>query len=226
MFSWYWKRIEWRNRWFQGVRPDPTRGNCSASSWTSTTRWSGPSPTSPSRWWSASAWRCSRSSTSTRRIKSSPPTPGSTSSVSLSFLSHPTSLCRWPDVIFMASSGLYQPKLFDPRQFKLMVVVFLPSLTPLSNPNGPCQQSMAPFWAVLSRSYELKLAPFLQEWTDHNLRWNPSDYGNVKDVRIPPNRIWKPDVLLYNRSVDGFVLLLLFCFFFRHGTSGNPCSRS
>ncbi len=39
----------------------------------------------------------------------------------------------------------------------------------------------------------------LQEWNDHNLRWNPNDYGNVRDVRIPPNRIWKPDVLLYNR---------------------------
>ena len=40
---------------------------------------------------------------------------------------------------------------------------------------------------------------WIQEWNDHNLRWNPNDYGNVRDVRIPPNRIWKPDVLLYNR---------------------------
>lgn len=25
-----------------------------------------------------------------------------------------------------------------------------------------------------------------------NLRWNSSDYGGVKDLRIPPHRIWKP----------------------------------
>lgn len=35
-----------------------------------------------------------------------------------------------------------------------------------------------------------------------NLRWNSSDYGNIKDLRIPPHRIWKPDVLMYNRSVE------------------------
>lgn len=39
------------------------------------------------------------------------------------------------------------------------------------------------------------------EWNDMNLRWNSSEYGNIKDLRIPPHRIWKPDVLMYNRSV-------------------------
>lgn len=40
-------------------------------------------------------------------------------------------------------------------------------------------------------------------WNDYKLRWDPSEYGNVKDIRIPgtANAIWKPDVLLYN-SVD------------------------
>jgi hypothetical protein len=40
-----------------------------------------------------------------------------------------------------------------------------------------------------------------QEWNDVNLRWNSSEYGGVKDLRIPPHRIWKPDVLMYNRYV-------------------------
>lgn len=39
----------------------------------------------------------------------------------------------------------------------------------------------------------------LQEWNDMNLRWNASDYGGVRDLRIPPHRLWKPDVLMYNR---------------------------
>lgn len=41
-----------------------------------------------------------------------------------------------------------------------------------------------------------------QEWNDVNLRWNSSEYGGVKDLRIPPHRIWKPDVLMYNRYVE------------------------
>ena len=38
-----------------------------------------------------------------------------------------------------------------------------------------------------------------QEWTDSNMRWNISEYNNVKDIRVPPNNLWKPDILMYNR---------------------------
>ena len=42
---------------------------------------------------------------------------------------------------------------------------------------------------------------FLQEWQDINLKWNKSDYGQIGDIRIPPKYIWKPDLLMYNRSL-------------------------
>lgn len=38
-----------------------------------------------------------------------------------------------------------------------------------------------------------------QEWVDYNLQWNESEYGGVKDLRITPNKLWKPDILMYNR---------------------------
>ncbi|GFY72025.1 neuronal acetylcholine receptor subunit alpha-7 [Trichonephila inaurata madagascariensis] len=44
----------------------------------------------------------------------------------------------------------------------------------------------------------------LYEWVDVNLRWNASEYGGVKDLRIPPWRIWKPDVLMYNSADEKF----------------------
>ncbi|KAG8178945.1 hypothetical protein JTE90_027824 [Oedothorax gibbosus] len=42
------------------------------------------------------------------------------------------------------------------------------------------------------------------EWVDVNLRWNSSEYGGIKDLRIPPWRIWKPDVLMYNSADEKF----------------------
>ncbi|XP_019753533.2 neuronal acetylcholine receptor subunit alpha-7 isoform X2 [Dendroctonus ponderosae] len=42
------------------------------------------------------------------------------------------------------------------------------------------------------------------EWTDYNLRWNDSEYAGVKDLRITPNKLWKPDVLMYNSADEGF----------------------
>ncbi|KAL7640435.1 UNVERIFIED_CONTAM: hypothetical protein RMT77_008710 [Armadillidium vulgare] len=42
------------------------------------------------------------------------------------------------------------------------------------------------------------------EWTDHNLKWNDTDYGGVSDLRIHPKYLWTPDVLMYNSADEAF----------------------
>uniref|UniRef100_A0A914Y6N4 Neurotransmitter-gated ion-channel ligand-binding domain-containing protein n=1 Tax=Panagrolaimus superbus TaxID=310955 RepID=A0A914Y6N4_9BILA len=43
-------------------------------------------------------------------------------------------------------------------------------------------------------------------WFDYKLKWDPSDYGGITDVRFPGSldQIWKPDVLLYNSADENF----------------------
>ena len=57
---------------------------------------------------------------------------------------------------------------------------------------------------------------FVQEWTDSNMRWDESEYGGVKDIRVPPSSLWKPDILMYNRldlnfftDTQSFIMSLL-----------------
>ena len=38
-----------------------------------------------------------------------------------------------------------------------------------------------------------------QMWKDAFLRWNHEDFGGVSNIRLPIRRIWKPDIILYNR---------------------------
>ncbi|CAH8635162.1 unnamed protein product [Heterobilharzia americana] len=38
----------------------------------------------------------------------------------------------------------------------------------------------------------------MYKWTDSLLRWNESDFGNIRTVRIFPSQIWTPDIKLYN----------------------------
>lgn len=57
-----------------------------------------------------------------------------------------------------------------------------------------------------------------QEWNDYNLRWNESEYGGIKDLRITPNKLWKPDVLMYNRYV-------IFCRIIHSSTYGIVCTN-
>jgi len=41
----------------------------------------------------------------------------------------------------------------------------------------------------------------VQGWNDYHLAWNESDYAGVKSIRIPAELLWKPDILMYNRSL-------------------------
>lgn len=41
-----------------------------------------------------------------------------------------------------------------------------------------------------------------QEWEDERLKWNPRDYNGLEKVRIPCDKIWLPDIVLYNSADD------------------------
>ncbi|XP_075934825.1 neuronal acetylcholine receptor subunit alpha-7a [Anarhichas minor] len=41
-------------------------------------------------------------------------------------------------------------------------------------------------------------------WDDSYLRWDPSAYPGVGNVRFPDHLIWKPDILLYNSADERF----------------------
>ncbi|GAB1286438.1 Acetylcholine receptor subunit alpha [Apodemus speciosus] len=46
-----------------------------------------------------------------------------------------------------------------------------------------------------------------QQWVDYNLKWNPDDYGGVKKIHIPSEKIWRPDVVLYNNADGDFAIV-------------------
>ncbi|XP_015282126.1 PREDICTED: acetylcholine receptor subunit alpha [Gekko japonicus] len=46
-----------------------------------------------------------------------------------------------------------------------------------------------------------------QQWTDVNLKWNPENYGGVKQIRIPSEKIWRPDLVLYNNADGEFAIV-------------------
>uniref|UniRef100_A0A665VI95 Acetylcholine receptor subunit beta n=1 Tax=Echeneis naucrates TaxID=173247 RepID=A0A665VI95_ECHNA len=36
-------------------------------------------------------------------------------------------------------------------------------------------------------------------WTDYRLSWTPEEYDNIEVLRIPPNKVWRPDIYLINK---------------------------
>ncbi|NXX00172.1 ACHA6 protein, partial [Larus smithsonianus] len=41
-------------------------------------------------------------------------------------------------------------------------------------------------------------------WNDYKLRWDPREYNGIEFVRVPADKIWKPDIVLYNNAVGDF----------------------
>jgi nicotinic acetylcholine receptor len=39
-----------------------------------------------------------------------------------------------------------------------------------------------------------------QGWLDEKLKWNPRQYGGIKFIHIPAEKIWKPDIMLVNNA--------------------------
>ncbi|KAJ3584878.1 hypothetical protein NHX12_013601 [Muraenolepis orangiensis] len=45
-------------------------------------------------------------------------------------------------------------------------------------------------------------------WTDYRLSWNPEEYDDIKVVRVPPRKVWRPDVYLINNNDGQFDVAL------------------
>ncbi|XP_043410503.1 neuronal acetylcholine receptor subunit alpha-3 isoform X1 [Prionailurus bengalensis] len=43
-----------------------------------------------------------------------------------------------------------------------------------------------------------------QIWNDYKLKWDPSEYDGAEFMRVPAQKIWKPDIVLYNNAVGDF----------------------
>merc|ERR1711962_1489492 len=44
---------------------------------------------------------------------------------------------------------------------------------------------------------------FVMQWEDSRLRWAATNYENVSKVHVQPEKIWRPDIMVYN-SVEHF----------------------
>uniref|UniRef100_A0A672UZP4 Cholinergic receptor nicotinic delta subunit n=1 Tax=Strigops habroptila TaxID=2489341 RepID=A0A672UZP4_STRHB len=63
--------------------------------------------------------------------------------------------------------------------------------------------------SLVSRSSDLGIPP-LQGWTDYRLQWNKSEFGDIEVLRLPPDMLWLPEIVLENNN-DGLFEVAYYC---------------
>uniref|UniRef100_A0A8C0EKB5 Cholinergic receptor nicotinic delta subunit n=1 Tax=Bubo bubo TaxID=30461 RepID=A0A8C0EKB5_BUBBB len=57
---------------------------------------------------------------------------------------------------------------------------------------------------------ELTWGSPLQGWTDYRLQWNKSEFGDIEVLRLPPDMLWLPEIVLENNN-DGLFEVAYYC---------------
>lgn len=61
------------------------------------------------------------------------------------------------------------------------------------------KMGMSMYHMKLNENAELDFTAWARfSWTDARLKWDPEEYHNITDFRIPANRVWVPDAEIYN----------------------------
>uniref|UniRef100_A0A4W3JIZ7 Cholinergic receptor, nicotinic, alpha 6 n=1 Tax=Callorhinchus milii TaxID=7868 RepID=A0A4W3JIZ7_CALMI len=104
--------------------------------------------------------------------------------------------------------GCYSSKGED-RLFKIMFSRFTKYIRPVENVSNPVmvqfEVSMSQLVKVDEVNQILETNLWLRHiWNDYKLRWNPVDFDGIEQIRVPSDKIWKPDIVLYNNAVGDF----------------------
>ncbi|CAP30163.2 Protein CBR-ACR-3 [Caenorhabditis briggsae] len=44
------------------------------------------------------------------------------------------------------------------------------------------------------------------KWNDYQMQWDPREFDGIKTIRVPPDKVWLPDIVLFNNA-DGNYLV-------------------
>ncbi|KAM9817054.1 neuronal acetylcholine receptor subunit alpha-3 [Neosynchiropus ocellatus] len=117
-----------------------------------------------------------------------------------------------PASVFLFLLMLCQGSEGSDAEHKLFSVIFSsynPFIRPVENVSDPVvvhfEVSMSQLVKVDEINQIMETNLWLRHiWNDYKLKWNPKDFGGVEFIRVPSDKIWKPDIVLYNNAVGDF----------------------
>uniref|UniRef100_A0A3P8W307 Cholinergic receptor, nicotinic, alpha 6 n=1 Tax=Cynoglossus semilaevis TaxID=244447 RepID=A0A3P8W307_CYNSE len=101
----------------------------------------------------------------------------------------------------------------EDRLFKKLFRRYNPFIRPVENVSDPVtvefEVSISQLVKVMvdsTRWLEMFFFFLFQIWNDYKLRWAPAEFDGIEFIRVPSNKIWRPDIVLYNNAVGDFLV--------------------
>ena len=64
------------------------------------------------------------------------------------------------------------------------------------------------YFSLGDKVSKVNKSPFFRKtWKDEFMTWDPNHYSGVQTINVDSAKVWKPDVVLYNRLVSDSILL-------------------
>ncbi|AWP12077.1 putative neuronal acetylcholine receptor subunit alpha-3-like [Scophthalmus maximus] len=125
-------------------------------------------------------------------------------------MNFPGKLPRALLLLLLAAQGCYSSKGED-RLFRRLFRRYNQFIRPVENVSDPVtvefEVSMSQLVKVDEVNQIMETNLWLRHvWNDYKLKWAPVDYDGIEFIRVPSNKIWRPDIVLYNNAVGDFLV--------------------
>uniref|UniRef100_A0A3P9BW97 Cholinergic receptor, nicotinic, alpha 6 n=1 Tax=Maylandia zebra TaxID=106582 RepID=A0A3P9BW97_9CICH len=103
--------------------------------------------------------------------------------------------------IFVSPSDCLSSKAED-RLFRKLFRRYNQFIRPVENVSDPVTVE---FEVSISQLVKVQMVES-RIWNDYKLRWKPAEFDGIEFIRVPSNKIWRPDIVLYNNAVGDFLV--------------------
>ncbi|KAM7000021.1 neuronal acetylcholine receptor subunit alpha-6 isoform 2-T2 [Tautogolabrus adspersus] len=113
-------------------------------------------------------------------------------------------------LVLLAAQGCFTSKGED-RLFRRLFRRYNQFIRPVENVSDPVtvefEVSMSQLVKVDEVNQIMETNLWLRHvWNDYKLKWAPVEFDGIEFIRVPSNKIWRPDIVLYNNAVGDFLV--------------------
>ncbi|XP_056295198.1 neuronal acetylcholine receptor subunit alpha-3-like [Pseudoliparis swirei] len=113
-------------------------------------------------------------------------------------------------LVLLAAQGCFSSKGED-RLFRRLFRRYNQFIRPVENVSDPVtvefEVSISQLIKVDEVNQIMETNLWLRHvWNDYKLKWAPVEYDGIEFIRVPSNKIWRPDIVLYNNAVGDFLV--------------------